>query len=86
LSFFCLSPSSSSFDLWHSRLGHVLSSRLRFLASTRALENLQTCDIFIVVNVNWWNFPLYLLIEVFLFLLSYLTWFILMYEDLFMLP
>jgi hypothetical protein len=52
LSFFYLSPSSSSFYLWHSRLGHVLSSRLRFLASTRALENLQTCDIFIVVNVN----------------------------------
>jgi hypothetical protein len=25
---------------------------LIFLASTRALENLQTCDIFIVVNVN----------------------------------
>ena len=52
LSFFCLSPSSSNFYLWHSRLGHVLSSRLIFLASTRALENLQTCDIFIVVNVN----------------------------------
>ena len=45
LSSFCLSPSSSSFYLWHSCLGHVLSSRLRFLASTRALENLKTCDI-----------------------------------------
>ena len=45
LSFFCLSPSSSSFYLWHSRLGHVLSSRLRFLASTGALENLKTYDI-----------------------------------------
>jgi hypothetical protein len=45
LSSFRLSPSSSSFYLWHSRLGHVLSSRLRFLASTRALENLNTCYI-----------------------------------------
>jgi len=40
LSSFCLSSSSSSFYL-----DHVLPSRLRFLASTRALENLQTCDI-----------------------------------------
>ena len=45
LSFFCLSPSSSSFYLWHSRLGYVSSSRLRFLASTGALEDLNTCDI-----------------------------------------
>ena len=37
--------SSSSFYLWHSRLGHVSSSRLRFLASTGALGNLKTCDI-----------------------------------------
>ena len=42
---FHLSPSSSSFYLWHSSLGHVLSSRLRFLASTGALGNLKTCDI-----------------------------------------
>jgi hypothetical protein len=41
-----LNPSSSSFYLWHSRLCHVSSSRLRFLASTRALRNLKTCDIF----------------------------------------
>jgi hypothetical protein len=34
LSSFSLSLSSSSFYLWHSRLGHVSSSRLRFLAST----------------------------------------------------
>jgi len=34
LSSFHLSPSSSSFYLWHSHLGHVLSSHLRFLAST----------------------------------------------------
>jgi len=40
-----LSPSSFSFYLWHSRLGHVLSSHLRFLASTGALGNLKTCDI-----------------------------------------
>jgi hypothetical protein len=45
LSSFHLSHSSSNFYLWHSRLGHVLSSRLRFLASTRTLKNLQTCDI-----------------------------------------
>jgi len=45
LSSFRLSPSSSSFYLWHSRRGHVSSSRLRFLAFTGALENLKTCDI-----------------------------------------
>ena len=38
LSSFRLSVLSSSFYLWHSRLGHVSSSRLRFLASTRALK------------------------------------------------
>jgi hypothetical protein len=42
LSFFHLSLSSSSFNLWHSRLGHVSSSHLRFLASTGTLENLKT--------------------------------------------
>jgi hypothetical protein len=41
LSFFHLSPSSSSFYLWYSRLSHVSSSRLRFMTSIRALENLQ---------------------------------------------
>jgi hypothetical protein len=45
LSSFRLSLSSFSFYLWHSCLGHVSSSRLRFLASTGALENLKTCDI-----------------------------------------
>jgi len=45
LSSFRLNLASSSFYLWHSRLGHVSSSRLRFLASTGALENLKTCDI-----------------------------------------
>ena len=45
LSSFCLSPSSSSFYLQHSRLGHISSSRLSFLASTGNLENLKTCDI-----------------------------------------
>jgi hypothetical protein len=45
LSSFRLSLSSSSFYLWHSRLGHVLSSHLRFLASIGALENLKTYDI-----------------------------------------
>jgi hypothetical protein len=42
---FRLSPSSSSFYLWHSHLGHVSSSCLRFLASIGALGNLKTCDI-----------------------------------------
>jgi hypothetical protein len=45
LSSFHLSHSSSSFYLWHSRLGHVSSSRLRFLAPIGALGNLQPCDI-----------------------------------------
>jgi len=45
LSSFCLSLLSSSFYLWHSRLGHVLSSSLRFLASIGALGNLKTYDI-----------------------------------------
>ena len=45
LSSFRLSPSSSSFYLWHSHLGNVSSSRLRFLASTGALGNLKTCYI-----------------------------------------
>jgi len=46
LSSFRLSPLSSSFYLWHSHLGHVSSYNLRFLASTEALKNLKTCDIF----------------------------------------
>jgi hypothetical protein len=45
LSSFRLSFSSSSFYLWHSCLGYVSSSRLRFLASIGALGNLKTCDI-----------------------------------------
>jgi hypothetical protein len=43
LSSFRLSSSSSSFYLWHSRLGHVSSSRLRFFGihgSFRKFENL----------------------------------------------
>ena len=36
---------SSIFYLWHSRLGQVLSSHVRFLASIGVLENLQTHDI-----------------------------------------
>jgi len=45
LSSFRLSHSSSSFYLWHAILGHVSSSRIRYLVSTGALENLKTCDI-----------------------------------------
>ena len=48
LSSFHLSPSSSSFYLWHSLLGHVLFSCFNFLASTRALGKLQTH------NGRWW--------------------------------
>ena len=44
LSSFHLSP-SLSFYLWHSRLSHVLFSRLKFLVSTGALEKLQTHDV-----------------------------------------
>ena len=50
LSYFHLSPSSFSSYLWNSHLGHVLPSHLRFLVSTKALENL---IFFIVVDVNW---------------------------------
>ena len=52
LSSFRLSVSSSSFYLWHSCLGHVLSSRLRFLASTGPLGNLKTCDISDCSDIN----------------------------------
>ena len=62
-----------SFYLWHSHLEHVLSSCLRFLASTGALRNLKTCDISDCSGCKLTNFPLYLLIEVFLFLLHHLT-------------
>ncbi|GJV83550.1 RNA-directed DNA polymerase, eukaryota [Tanacetum coccineum] len=42
---FLLNRSSSAFYLWHSRLVHVSGSRLRFLASTGALEKLDAHDI-----------------------------------------
>ncbi|XP_020596126.1 uncharacterized protein LOC110036103 [Phalaenopsis equestris] len=45
LSSFRLSSSSSKFYLWHSRLGHVSSSRLKYLVSTGALGELKTSDI-----------------------------------------
>ncbi|GJV72017.1 retrovirus-related pol polyprotein from transposon TNT 1-94 [Tanacetum coccineum] len=45
LSSFWLNRSSSAFYLWHSRLGHVSGSRLRFLASTGALGKLDAHDI-----------------------------------------
>ncbi|KAH6833288.1 glucan synthase-like 12 [Perilla frutescens var. hirtella] len=35
---FHLSPSSSDFYLWHSRIGHVSSSRLNYLVSTRRVR------------------------------------------------
>ncbi|CAJ2675738.1 unnamed protein product [Trifolium pratense] len=45
LSSFRLNLSSSNFYLWHSRLGHVSASRLKYLASTGALGKLQIGDI-----------------------------------------
>ena len=45
LSSFRLSSSSSSFYLWHSCLGHILASRLKYLASIGKLGDLQTHDI-----------------------------------------
>ena len=45
LSSFRLSSSSSSFYLWHSRIGHVSGSRLKYLASIGALGKLKTHDI-----------------------------------------
>ncbi|CAJ2636330.1 unnamed protein product [Trifolium pratense] len=45
LSSFRLNLSSSKFYLWHSRLGHVSASRLKYLASTGALGKLQVNDI-----------------------------------------
>ncbi|GJT92490.1 gag-pol polyprotein [Tanacetum coccineum] len=45
LSSFWLNRSSLAFYLWHSRLDHVSGSRLRFLASTRALGKLDAHDI-----------------------------------------
>jgi hypothetical protein len=45
LSSFRLSPSYSSFYLWHFYLCHIFSSHLRYLASIETLGNLQSCDI-----------------------------------------
>nr|GEW51511.1 Gag-Pol polyprotein [Tanacetum cinerariifolium] len=45
LTLFWLNRSSSAFYLWHSWLGHVSGSRLRFLASIGALGKLDTHDI-----------------------------------------
>ncbi|KAG8371600.1 hypothetical protein BUALT_Bualt13G0104800 [Buddleja alternifolia] len=45
LSSFHLTPSSSKFYLWHSRLGHVSGSRLRFMCTTGILGDLPSDDI-----------------------------------------
>jgi len=45
LSSFRLSSSSSPFYLWHSRLGHVSTYRLKFLVSTGVLGTLECHDI-----------------------------------------
>ena len=69
LSYFHFTSSSSSFYLWHSRLGYVLTPNLKYLISRGSLNYLQTHDILIIVVVNWQSFLLYPLIEVFLPLL-----------------
>ena len=45
LSSFRLSSLSFSFYLWHSRIGHVSASHLKYLVFTRKLGDLQTYDI-----------------------------------------
>ncbi|KAK4373109.1 hypothetical protein RND71_008493 [Anisodus tanguticus] len=45
LSSFHLTHFSSKFYLWHSRLGHVSGSRLRFMCNTGVLGDLQSDDI-----------------------------------------
>lgn len=45
LSSFGMSHSSSKFYLWHSRLGHVSGSRLKYLASTGEFEKLDSHNI-----------------------------------------
>ncbi|KAG8365262.1 hypothetical protein BUALT_Bualt18G0085900 [Buddleja alternifolia] len=45
LSSFHLTPSSSKFYLWHSRLGHVSGSRLRYMCTTGILGDLPSDDI-----------------------------------------
>lgn len=45
LSSFQLNESSSSFYLWHSRLGHVSAPRLKYLVSKGSLGNLHCHDI-----------------------------------------
>ena len=72
LSSFRLSSSSSSFYLWHSRLGHVSVSRLKYLASIGKLGDLQTHDISYCSGCKLAKFSAYLFIEVFLFLLHHL--------------
>ncbi|XP_057947783.1 uncharacterized protein LOC131143474 isoform X1 [Malania oleifera] len=46
LSSFRLDSSSFAFYLWHSRVGHVLASHLKFLVSSGVLGDLQIHDIF----------------------------------------
>ena len=46
LSSLYLTSSSSSFYLWHSKLGHVSAPRLKYLISKGSLGNLQTYDSF----------------------------------------
>ena len=45
LSSFHLTPSSSKFYLWHSRLGHVSGSRLHFMRNSGVLGDLSADDI-----------------------------------------
>ena len=45
LSYFHLTSFSSSFYLWHSKLGYVSTPHLKYLISKGSLGNLQTHDI-----------------------------------------
>ena len=42
---FCINNKSSLFYIWHSRLGHMLSDRLRMLVRSRHLGNFRIHDI-----------------------------------------
>ena len=68
---FHLSHSSSSFYLWHSRLGHVLSSRLKFLAFKSALRKLETHDVSDCSGCKLAKFSTFYYYQMFMMFLNY---------------